>query len=72
MPWYLRSTGDADTHRGQLRPDGTVVAECGAQFRPPPIVPGGPALPGEPPDPDQICPDCYRGRSPAGRRPSRS
>jgi hypothetical protein len=39
--WYLRSTRDADTHYGQLRLDGTVVADCGARFEPPPIVPGG-------------------------------
>ncbi|MGH3823884.1 MAG: hypothetical protein ACRDRA_13800 [Pseudonocardiaceae bacterium] len=48
--WYLRSLADADTHRGQLRPDGIVVAECGVRFQPPPIVPNGPALPDYPPD----------------------
>lgn len=32
--WYLRSLADQDTHRGELRPDGTVVAVCGTAFRP--------------------------------------
>jgi hypothetical protein len=27
--WYLRSMGDHDTHRGERRTDGTVVAACG-------------------------------------------
>jgi hypothetical protein len=55
MSWYLRSLGDHDTHRGELRKDGTVVALCGVTFRP-----RLPALPGPPPDPAQICPRCYR------------
>ncbi len=56
--WYLRSTGDGDT---TLSGNGTVLAVCGAHFRPRSYVHGeGPALPGTPPDPDQICPVCYR------------
>ena len=56
MRWYLRSLCDRDTHRGELRKDGTVVALCGVTFRPRLL----PALPGQPPDPVQICPQCYR------------
>jgi hypothetical protein len=59
--WYLRSMGDHDTHRGEQRADGTVVAACGVVFQPRPLRI---ALPGarDPPDPDQICPPCYRAR----------
>lgn len=57
MSWYLRTSQDADTHRGVLQPDGTVVAQCGVQF-PPRLLPGGLALPGHPQDRDQICPEC--------------
>ena len=61
--WYLRSTSDRDTHCGQLQPDGTETAVCGAVFRPVSYLQGnGPALPDRPPDPDQVCPYCYRGR----------
>jgi hypothetical protein len=67
--WYLRSLGDRDTHRGQLGDDGVVRAACGAAFKPRPtlritgkppgeLVPAGPALRGNPGDPDQICPAC--------------
>ncbi|MGH3845640.1 MAG: hypothetical protein ACRDS0_30065 [Pseudonocardiaceae bacterium] len=57
--WYLRSMGDRDTHRGELRPDGTVTAACGINFHPLCLLRDtGPALPGLPPDPDQICPAC--------------
>jgi hypothetical protein len=63
MSWYLRSTSDRDTHRGELQPDGTVTAVCGAVFRPVSYLHGnGPALPDHPPDPDQVCPHCYHGR----------
>lgn len=72
LAWYLRSLSDADTHKGRLRPDGTVAASCGAQFAPRPTlrvdgpIPGelveGPlALRGNPPDPEQICQQCQRG-----------
>jgi hypothetical protein len=61
MAWYLRSIGDRDTHRGTLlHPDGTVTAACGIRFRPRELLRGTTALPGEPPDPDQICPGCRR------------
>jgi hypothetical protein len=56
--WYLRSLADADTHRGELRADGSVHALCGVEFVPRPLPLGGPALPGSPLDPDQICPAC--------------
>ncbi len=50
---------DHDTHRGELNPDGTVVARCGIRF-PPRLLPGGLALPGYPQDREQICPECQR------------
>lgn len=49
MSWYLRSLCDRDTHRGQLRHDGTVVALCGVTFRPRLLPAGTVALPGQPP-----------------------
>lgn len=59
--WYLRSLSDRDTHRGELQPDGMVLAACGAAFKPLVLcVRGSLALPGGPADPDQICPSCYR------------
>lgn len=58
--WYLRSTGDHDTHVGVLE-TGTVFAVCGAVFGPKWFLrTGGPALPSYPPDPDQVCPKCKR------------
>jgi hypothetical protein len=59
--WYLRSAADRDTHRGQLFDDGMVMAECGLIFKPRTLVYGAKALPGEPPDPGQVCPRCRRG-----------
>lgn len=72
--WYLRSLGDHDTHCGSLHKDGTVSALCGARFAPQPtmrvvgpplgeLATGPLALPGNPPDPEQVCPECKRGRS---------
>lgn len=72
MSWYLRSLRDHDTHRGELREDGTVMARCGASFTPrltlqvtgpPPgeLTEGPLALKGNPPDPDQICQNCRGG-----------
>ncbi|MGH3885991.1 MAG: hypothetical protein ACRDSZ_05355 [Pseudonocardiaceae bacterium] len=55
--WYLRSMADHDTHRG-LMSGGSVDAVCGIRFTPRPVAFGGEALAGEPPDPDQICPQC--------------
>jgi hypothetical protein len=60
--WFLRSMGDHDTHCGTRRAGGTVVAACGVEFEPRPVriaLPGA----GDPPDPDQICPQCYRATS---------
>lgn len=70
--WFLRSLGDHDTHRGRMRDDGTVLACCGALFLPkrtlkvvgpPPgqLVTGDFALRGNPPDPEQVCPQCRGG-----------
>lgn len=60
MSWYLRSVADLDTHRGRLLADGTVTAQCGAVFVPRPLAGyrGALLFPGEPPDPDQMCPKC--------------
>jgi hypothetical protein len=59
--WYLRSYGDRDTHQGQMHPDGTVLSRCGVVFQPRPISRGVFALPSNPADPDQICPQCRDG-----------
>ncbi len=62
MIWYLRSIGDHDTHRGVLRPaEGTVTALCGVTFVPR-VLPFGRGLgfPGNPPDPEQVCPACAK------------
>ncbi len=57
--WYLRSTADRDTHRGLLLRNGTVMADCGVVFKPlKALRDRGPALPGYPPDPGQVCPTC--------------
>lgn len=74
MSWFLRSLGDHDTHQGELRGDGTVLARCGLSFTPRPtltvtgqppdqqLIEGGPALRGYPVDKDQICPQCRGSR----------
>jgi hypothetical protein len=58
--WYLRSMGDADTHRGTYSISAcSVHALCGAEFQPLKRTNGAPILlVGAPPDPDQICPAC--------------
>lgn len=63
MPWYLRSIADRDTHHGDLQPDGLVVAACGLVFKPRPLPYDRIALPGAPPDPNQICPQCQRDKA---------
>ena len=71
LAWYLRSLSDRDTHHGSMREDGTVLARCGVTFTPRPtlrivgpppgkLVTGDLALKGNPPDPDQVCPECRR------------
>jgi hypothetical protein len=57
VSWFLRSTGDHDTHRGTMSP-GSLIAVCGIRFAPRTVAFGRKALSGEPPDSQQICPDC--------------
>jgi len=58
VSWYLRSTSDQNTHRGELHQDGTVVTQCCVRFPPRPLPLGRITLPGHPQDRDQICPGC--------------
>lgn len=59
MSWFLRSLADADTHRGSYSiVTRSVHALCGVEFVPRKLPLGGPALPGSPLDPRQICPAC--------------
>ncbi len=59
LRWYLRSMAAADTHYGAWSPvTRSVHALCGVEFQPPGYLLEG--LPGYPPDPDQICPQCAR------------
>ena len=55
MTWYQRSGRDHDTHRGTLC-RGRVQAACGIAF-----AASGTVLPGDPPDPHQICLRCGLG-----------
>lgn len=57
MPWYVRSLADGHTHRGLAR-GRKVTASCGLAFVAPRLVVGRVSLPGEPQDPDQVCPTC--------------
>lgn len=59
MIWYRRSLSDYDTHCGTLR-RGRVLAVCGVEFTPKPLIFGRVRFHGMPPDPEQICPECYR------------
>lgn len=61
VAWWVAGLGDGQTHRGFYSPaTRSVHARCGIEFRP--IEVGWPPkrgpLPGNPPDPDQICPRC--------------
>lgn len=59
--WFLRSMGDHDTHRGIYSPaTRSVHALCGVEFVPRRVGLNGDrlALPGNPPDPDQVCAAC--------------
>jgi hypothetical protein len=64
MPWYPRSLADRDTHHGEYSATArSVRARCGIEFVPLKLADGAPlALPGDPPDPEQICPQCYHGK----------
>jgi hypothetical protein len=56
MRWHVRSVADHDTHLG--RRNGTQVhTVCDVEF---PITALTVTLPGLPPDPQQICPDCLK------------
>ena len=59
VSWYLQSYQDHDTHQGTLNRD-KVSTRCDIQFVPLTIAFGRKALSGDPPDPDQICPECLR------------
>jgi hypothetical protein len=62
VSWYLRSLADRDTHRGNYSiVTRSVHALCGIEFVPRVLLLGGPALPGSPLDPEQVCPVCARG-----------
>lgn len=60
MHWYVRSLADQDTHRGELSlVTHSVRAVCGVEFVPLKALRNrGPELPGQPPDPEQVCPAC--------------
>ncbi|MGH3669834.1 MAG: hypothetical protein ACRDSH_04260 [Pseudonocardiaceae bacterium] len=60
MHWYVRSLADRDTHRGHhSMVTRSVHAVCGVEFVPlRALLNRGPELPGRPPDPAQVCPDC--------------
>jgi hypothetical protein len=61
-----RSLADADTHRGHHSiVTRSVHALCGIEFVPRPLPLGGPALPGNPLDPEQVCPQCRTTRASA-------
>ena len=62
MSWYLRSTGDQDTHHGELHEGAVVAARCGAVFRPLSLPFNRIALPGYPQDRDQIGAACKRAK----------
>ncbi|MGH3699690.1 MAG: hypothetical protein ACRDQY_09525 [Pseudonocardiaceae bacterium] len=65
MGWHLRSRADADTHRGDYSiVTRSVHALCGIEFVPRELPLGGPALPGNPLDPNQVCPQCCTAPSP--------
>jgi hypothetical protein len=68
--WFLRSLRDQDTHRGRYSiATRSVFTECGLEFQPLRLPFGRLALPGNPPDPDQVCPRCGpRKRSGRARR----
>jgi hypothetical protein len=59
--WFVRSLADQDTHRGSYSPvTRSVHSICGAEFVPMKLGLRGDrlALPGWPPDPQQICVHC--------------
>jgi hypothetical protein len=69
--WYVRSMSDNDTHLGwYCTTTRNVHAVCGTEFVPLRIGWRGDrlALPGQPPDPKQVCPNCYTAemRNPSG------
>ena len=64
MDWFMRTLANRDTHKGELRDDGTVATVCGIAFRPMRHYRASTVLPGEPPDPTRVCPRCFSGTHP--------
>jgi hypothetical protein len=57
--WFLRSMGDGETHCGRYSiASRSVLTVCGLEFVPLRLPFGRLALPGNPPDPQQVCPQC--------------
>lgn len=57
--WYLRSYSDRDTHHGHYSTvSRSVHAVCGIEFVPRSLPYNRIALPSNPLDPDQVCPQC--------------
>jgi hypothetical protein len=57
--WYLRSMGDGETHCGRYSiATRSVFTVCGIEFVPIRLPFDRLALPGNPLDPDQTCPQC--------------
>jgi hypothetical protein len=57
--WFIRSMGDGETHCGRyLIATRSAFAMCGIEFVPLRLPFGRLALVGNPPDPEQVCPQC--------------
>jgi hypothetical protein len=57
--WFLAGLGDGMTHCGRYSiASRSVLATCGIEFVPLRLPFGRLALVGNPPDPDQVCPQC--------------
>ncbi len=57
LQWFLRSMGYGETHCGSYSiASRSVVSLCGLEFVPLRLPFGRLALAGNPPDPDQACP----------------
>lgn len=59
MSRYPQFLNAGDRHRGHLRRGGVLTVH-GVEFSPlRTLTTRGSALPGDPSDPEQICPECY-------------